>query len=107
MMMDLRFAHSEVVLMKRTHSMLLQITLVARPPMVIAICLPSRPSLSLRHRDNASRWRMKRSSRWARKTATSGLMTSLLAALARESDLPTKDMVTVSGLSDEPNNMPF
>lgn len=98
MMMDLRFDHSEVVLMKRTPSMPLQITLVAQLPMAIATCPPSRPSPFLRRLDNVSPLRMKRSSRWARKTVTSGPTTSLPAALARDSDSPNKNIGTRSGL---------
>lgn len=95
MMMDLRSAHSEAVLMKRTLLMHLPSIQVARLPVVTAIYLPSPLNPCLRHPDNASPLRTRQSSPWARKMGTSGLMTSLLVALARDSVSPTKSMIKI------------
>jgi hypothetical protein len=105
MMMDSRSAHSEAVLTKRTLSMHLPSIQVAQLP-VIATCLPFHPSLCLRHPDNASLLRMRQSSRWARKMGTSGLMTSLLVVLTRDSVSPIKTMINLAPLN-VPNNVPF
>lgn len=93
MMMGLKSAHSEAVSTKRTLSMHLRSTQVARLPEVTATCLPFLLSPCLRHPDSASPWRTRQSSRWARKMGTSGLMTSLLVALARDSVSPIKTMI--------------
>lgn len=94
--MGLRSGHLEAVLTKRMLLMPLQSIPVARLPMAAVTCLPFPPSPCLRRRDNAIRLRTRRFLRWVRKMVISGLMTSLLEALARDSDSPTKTMIDLA-----------
>lgn len=86
-MMDSKSDHSAVAWMRKMHTMLLLITLVAQPLRAVVICPQCLPSLSLRHPGSVSLSKRRQYSRWVKKMARDGPRTmSHLATPARDKD---------------------